>query len=219
MHHTGLDFQWTACTECILLAMMVIDLYVAICWTLQYTLFMLPSLCVLMAAASWSSGLANALLQTTLTFQLAFCGQQTLDNLFCQVPVLIKLACCNTSANELFLIFITIPLGMVIPLLVVISYTFIARAVLKFPSAEGRHKTLSPGSSHLLVITIYFAPGIYMYLQLSAQSTQDKFLSFFYCVITPVLNPLIYNLRNKDVKTAWKGILQFQHGLQSLKAR
>ncbi|XP_021107781.1 olfactory receptor 2G3-like [Heterocephalus glaber] len=208
-------FHWTGCTECILLAMMAIDRYVAICRPLQYTLIMRPWVCVQMAAASWSSGLANSLIQATLTLQLPLCGQHTLDHFFCEVPVLIELACVDTTANELALVIGAILFALLAPLMVLISYTLIARAVLKIPSAEGRHKALSTCSSHLLVVTMYFGPAIYMYLQPAANSTQAKFMSFFYCIITPVLNPLIYTLRNKDVKRAWKRILQSQHGMTS----
>ncbi|EHB18123.1 Olfactory receptor 15 [Heterocephalus glaber] len=212
-------FCWTTSTESALLAVMAIDRYVAICQPLQYTLIMRPWLCVQMAAASWSSGLAIAVLQATLTHHLPLCGHHILDHFFCEIPVLINLACGDTTANKLAIILASIPLGMVSPLLVVISYTFIARAVLKLPSAEGRHKALSTCSSHLLVVTMYFGPGIYLYLQPSSKSSQAKFMSFFYCIITPVLNPLIYTLRNKDVKTAWKRTLQSQGGVKSIKAR
>ncbi|KFO20101.1 olfactory receptor 15 [Fukomys damarensis] len=212
-------FTWAACTECTLLAVMAIDHYVAICRPLRYTLIMCPLVCVQMAAACWSSGLANALLQTTLTLQLSLCGHHILDHFFCEIPVLIKLACGNTSANDLALASGAMFFALVAPLMVVISYVLIARAVLKLPSAEGRLKALSTCSSHLLVVTMYFGPAMYMYLQASAHSTQGKFLSFFYCVITPVLNPLIYTLRNKDVKAAWKRILQSHSRVKSLKSR
>ncbi|XP_005414324.2 PREDICTED: olfactory receptor 15-like [Chinchilla lanigera] len=212
-------FTWTACTECILLAVMAIDRYVAICRPLRYTLIMRPWVCVQMAAASWSSGLVNALLQVTLTLQLPLCGHHILDHFFCEVPVLIKLACGDTTANDLALTLMTIPFAVVPVLLVLVSYTLITRAVLKLPSAEGRHNALSTCSSHLLVVTLYFGPGTYLYFQPSVKSSQAKFISFFYCAITPLLNPLIYTLRNKDVKTAWKRMLQSQGWLKSLKAR
>ncbi|EHB17569.1 Olfactory receptor 15 [Heterocephalus glaber] len=212
-------FSWTACSECALLAVMAIDRYVVICQPLQYTLIMHPWVCVQMAAASWSSGLASSLLHDTLTLQLPFCGHHTLDHFFCEVPVLIKLACGDATANELTLAIGAIPFSGMAPLMVVIFYIFIARAVLKFPSAEGRHKALSTCSSHLLVVTMYFGPAIYMYLQPPANHTQAKFMSFFYCINTPVLNPLIYTLRNKDVQTAWKRILQSQDQVRSLEAR
>ncbi|EHB15756.1 Olfactory receptor 2B11 [Heterocephalus glaber] len=212
-------FHWTSCTECPLLAMMAIDHYVAICWPLQYTLIMCPWVCMQMAAACWSSRLSNALLQAILTIQLPLSGHHILDHFFCEIPVLIKLACGDTSANDLAQALGAMFFALLAPIVVLISYTLIARAVLKFPSAEERHKALSTCSSHLLVVSIYFGPGIYMYLQPPAHSTQSKFMSFFYCIITPVLNPLIYNLRNKDVKKAWKRIVQSQGGVQSLKDR
>ncbi|XP_010638128.1 olfactory receptor 15-like [Fukomys damarensis] len=212
-------YTWTGCTECALLAIMAIDRYVAICRPLHYTLIMRPWVCVQMVAASWCSGLASSLLQATLTLQLPFCGHHTLDHFFCEVPVLIKLACGDTSTNELAMVLGNLPFGVVAPLMVLISYIFIARAILKLPSAEGRHKALSTCSSHLLVVTMYFGPGMYMYLQPPAKSKQAKFMSFFYCVFTPVLNPLIYTLRNKDVQAAWKRILQSQGKVKSWKVR
>ncbi|EHB18121.1 Olfactory receptor 15 [Heterocephalus glaber] len=212
-------FSWMGTTECILLAMMAIDRYVAICRPLQYTLIMCSWVYVRMAAASWSGGLASSLLQATMTLQLPLCGQHTLDHFFCEVPVLIELACGDTTANVLALTVLDISFGMMPALLVVISYTFIARAILKLPSAEGRHKALSTCSSHLVVVTMYFGPGLSMYLCPPAESSQAKFLSFFYCIITPVLNPLIYTLRNKDVQTAWKKILQSQGLVMAWKAR
>ncbi|EHB15757.1 Olfactory receptor 15 [Heterocephalus glaber] len=202
-------FSWTGCTECILLTMMAVDRYVAICRPLQYTLIMRP----------W----------------LPICGPHNLDHFFCEVPVLIKVACGETTVNELALALGAIPFAGMAPLLVLISFTFISRAILKLPSAEGRHKALSTCSSHLvvitlyprhctcsshlLVVTMYFGPAIYMYLQPPAKSTQAKFMSFFYCIITPVLNPLIYTLRNKDVETAWKRILQSLGQVKSWKVR
>ncbi|XP_037679139.1 olfactory receptor 15-like [Choloepus didactylus] len=204
-------FHWTACTECALLAVMAFDRYVAICRPLQYTLIMHPHLCVQLASAAWSSGLANSVLQATLTLQLHHCGHHNLDHFFCEVPALIKLACGDTTANDLSLAVGAIPFALVAPLLVLVSYTFIARAVLKLPSAEGRSKALSTCSSHMVVVIMYFGPAIYMYLQPPANSTQAKFMSFFYCIITPLLNPLIYTLRNKDVNSALKRIQQ-SHG-------
>ncbi|XP_004875402.2 olfactory receptor 2G3 [Heterocephalus glaber] len=192
-------YTWTGATECILLAMMTIDCYIAICQPLQYTVTMYPWVCAQMAAPSWSSGLTISLLHATLILQLPLCGHHSLEHFFCEVPVFIKLACGDTSANELALALGPIPFGMVAPLMVAISYIFIARAILKLSTLEGRHKALSTCSSHLLVVTMYFGPGIYMYLHPPAKSTQAKFVSFFYCIITPVLNPLIYTLRNKDV--------------------
>ncbi|XP_040604013.1 olfactory receptor 15-like [Mesocricetus auratus] len=212
-------FHWTSCTECALLAVMAFDRYVAVCCPLQYVLVMHLWACVWLAAVCWASGLANSLVQATLTLYLTFCAKNTLDHFFCEVPALIKLACGDTTTNDLSLSLGAIPFGVVSPLTVLISYTFIARAVLKLPSAEGRRKAFSTCSSHLLVVTMFFGPGMYTYLQPPGNNTQSKFLSFFYCVVTPMLNPLIYTLRNKDVKEAWRRILSSQGRGKSLKAR
>ncbi|KAM5299642.1 LOW QUALITY PROTEIN: olfactory receptor 2C1-like [Ctenodactylus gundi] len=206
-------FSWTACTECALLAMTAIDRYVATCRPLRYS----PWVCIKMAAASWSIGLANSLLQVTLTFQLPLCGH-VLDHFFCEVPVLLKLACGDTAANDLCLAIGATPFSGMAPLLMLVSYSFIARAVLKSPSAAGRHKALNTCSAHLAVVIMYFGPAIYIYLQPPADN-QAKFTAFFYCTVTPLLNPLIYTLRNKDVKTAWNRILRRHRGVESLKAR
>ncbi|XP_033621852.1 olfactory receptor 2G3-like [Fukomys damarensis] len=133
-------FHWISCVKCALTAVMAIDHYLAICWPLQYTLIMRPWVCVQMAAASWSSGLANALLQATSILQLPLCAPHTLDHFFCEVPVLINLACGNTSANELALTVGEITFANLAPLLVVISYTLIGRGLWKLPSAEGGTK-------------------------------------------------------------------------------
>lgn len=135
------------------------------------------------------------------------------------MPALIKLACSDTTTNDLSLALGAIPFGIVSPLTVLISYIFIARAVLKLPSAEGRRKALSTCTSHLLVVTMYFGPGMYTYLQPPGNNTQSEFLSLFYCVFTPLLNPLIYTLRNKDVKEAWKKVLTSQSKGISLKGQ
>ncbi|XP_042530560.1 olfactory receptor 15-like [Dipodomys spectabilis] len=212
-------FTWTGYTECVLLAVMAYDRYVAICHPLRYSFIMHHWACVWLVAVSWASGLTNSLIQSTLTLQLPLCGHHTLDHFFCEMPALIKLACSDTTANDLSFIFGTIPFGVMAPILVLISYTLIARAVLKLPSVEGRHKAFSTCSSHLVVVTMYFGPGTCMYIQPPSSSTNAKFLSLFYCVITPLLNPLIYTLRNKDVKAAWKRILQPQRGRNICEAR
>ncbi|KAM6224084.1 olfactory receptor 2G3-like [Rhynchocyon petersi] len=203
-------FHLIGCTECILLTVMAFDRYVAICRPLQYSLIMHPQLCMQLAILAWCSGLANSLLQGTLTLKLHRCGHHTLDHFFCELPVLIKLSCEDTAVNDLTLVMGAIPFVILAPLLVLVSYTLITRAVLKLPSVEGRHKAFSTCSSHMVVVIMYYGPSIYMYLQPPANSTQAKFTSLFYCLVTPLLNPLIYTLRNKDVKRALKKILPSQ---------
>uniref|UniRef100_A0A8C9PY33 G-protein coupled receptors family 1 profile domain-containing protein n=1 Tax=Spermophilus dauricus TaxID=99837 RepID=A0A8C9PY33_SPEDA len=174
-------------TECVLLAVMSYDCYVAVCRPLHYTVLMHPRLCHSLAAAAWLRGLATTL-----------------------VPVLIKLACVGTTFNEAEL-FVASVLFLVLPLsLILVSYSHIAQAVLRIRSAAGRRKAFRTCSSHLLVVTIFYETIIFMYLQPAQSRSKDqgKFVSLFYTVVTPMLNPLIYTLRNEEVKGALKRVLE-----------
>ncbi|XP_060490146.2 olfactory receptor 2G2-like [Panthera onca] len=196
-------------TECVLLAVMSYDRYITVCRPLHYAFAMHPSLCHTLASVAWLSGVATTLIQSTLTLQLPFCGHHQVDHFVCEVPVLIKLACVETTFNQVEL-FAASVLFLVVPLsLILISYGHIARAVLKIKSAIGRHKAFGTGSSHLMVVIIFYGTIIFMYLQpaKSRPKDQGKFVSLFYTVVTPILNPLIYTLRNKEAKAAMKKIL------------
>ncbi|KAM4798208.1 olfactory receptor 2G2-like [Urocitellus parryii] len=197
-------------TECVLLAVMSYDRYVAVCRPLHYTVLMHPRLCHSLAAAAWLSGLATTLVQSTLTLRLPFCGHRHVDHFFCEVPVLIKLACVDTTFKEAEL-FVASVLFLVLPLsLILVSYGHIAQAMLRIRSAAGRRKAFGTCSSHLLVVTIFYGTIIFMYLQpaRSLSKDQGKFVSLFYTVVTPVLNTLIYTLRNEEVKGALKRVLE-----------
>ncbi|XP_042530555.1 olfactory receptor 2G3 [Dipodomys spectabilis] len=193
-------------TECILLAVMALDRYVAVCKPLHYVVIMNPRVCQQLASLSWLSGLANSLIHATFTLQLPLCGNCRLDHFICEVPALLKLACVDTTVNELVLFIVSILFLIIPPTLILISYGFITQAVLRIKSVEARHKAFSTCSSHLTVVVIFYGTIIYMYLQPSDSYAQDqgKFISLFYTMVTPTLNPLIYTLRNKDVKEALK---------------
>ncbi|XP_040829418.1 LOW QUALITY PROTEIN: olfactory receptor 2G2-like [Ochotona curzoniae] len=196
-------------TECVLLVVMSYDRYVAVCRPLHYAVIMCPRLCRLLASLAWLSGVATTLIQSTLTLQLPFCGHRQVDHFICEVPALIKLACVDTTFNEAEL-FVASVLFLVVPVaLILVSYGCIARAVLKIRSAMGRRKALGTCSSHLLVVVVFYGTIIFMYLQPAQSRSQDqgKFVSLFYTVVTPVLNPLIYTLRNTEVKGALKALL------------
>ncbi|XP_012870951.1 PREDICTED: olfactory receptor 2G2-like [Dipodomys ordii] len=196
-------------TECVLLAVMSYDRYVAVCRPLHYAFAMHPQLCMTLASMAWLSGVATTLVQSTLTMQLPFCGHRRVDHFFCEVPVLIKLACVDTTFNQAEL-FVASVLFLVLPLsLILVSYGYITQAVLRIKSATGRQKAFGTCSSHLLVVTIFYGTIIFMYLQPAKSRSKDqgKFVSLFYTVVTPMLNPLIYTLRNKEVKAALKKIL------------
>ncbi|XP_037700655.1 olfactory receptor 2B11-like [Choloepus didactylus] len=203
-------FHWLGCTECVLLGIMALDRYVAVCKPLSYSVIMDHKLCLQLSSTAWLIGLANSLLQSTLTVQLPLCGNQVLDHFFCELPSLIKIACVDTTVNEVTLAvvatFLVIgPLSMIL-----ISYGYIARAVFQIPSAAGKLKAFNTCSSHLLVVSLFYGPGICIYMQPSGNVFQDltKVLTLFYCVITPMANPFIYTLRNKDFKGALKRLLR-----------
>ncbi|KAM4870733.1 olfactory receptor 2B11-like [Urocitellus parryii] len=203
-------FHWLGCTECIVLAAMALDRYVAICEPLRYAIIMHRPLCQQLVAVAWLSSFGNSLVQVVLTVQLPFCGQQVLNNFICEVPAIIKLSCAaDTAVNDttlaiLVAFFVLVPLAVIL-----LSYGFIARAVLRIQSSKGRHKAFGTCSSHLMVVSLFYLPAIYMYLQPPSSYSQEqgKFISLFYSIITPTLNPFIYTLRNKDVKGALRRLL------------
>ncbi|XP_007516530.1 olfactory receptor 2G6 [Erinaceus europaeus] len=196
--------------ECILLAIMAYDRYAAVCRPLHYTTIMHPQLCASLASTAWFSGLVTSLIQCSLTVQLPLCGHRKLDHIFCEVPVIIKLACVDTTFNEAEL-FVASVVFLVVPVsLILVSYGFITQAVLRIKSAAGRRKAFGTCSSHLVVVVIFYGTIIFMYLQPSKSSSknQGKFVSLFYTIVTPLLNPIIYTLRNKDVKGALKTLVR-----------
>ncbi|XP_006039353.2 olfactory receptor 2B2-like, partial [Alligator sinensis] len=196
-------------TECVLLAVMAYDRYAAICHPLRYTAIMSRSLCWLMATASWLSGITASIVQMSLTLRLPLCGHNRINDFFCEVPALLSLACADTSINEAGLlvgsaVFLPVPLGLIL-----VSYSYIGAAVLRIRSAEGRRKAFNTCTSHLVVVSIFFGTAIYVYLQPPSQHPQHqgKIVSLFYGIITPMVNPLIYTLRNKDVHRALRKML------------
>ncbi|XP_070100093.1 olfactory receptor family 2 subfamily B member 8F isoform X1 [Equus caballus] len=197
------------CTECILLGVMAFDRYVAVCRPLHYTVIMHPRLCALMASASWFIGFANSLLQTVLTFLLPICGRNKLDHFFCEIPAFLKLACIDISMIQSEMFFASVFMLLIPASLIMLSYGGIVRAILRIKSSAGQRKAFGTCGSHLTVVTLFYGTAIYAYLQPSNHYSQDqgKFIALFYTIVTPMINPFIYTLRNKDVKGAMKKIL------------
>ncbi|KAK7797695.1 hypothetical protein U0070_021261 [Myodes glareolus] len=191
-------------TECLLLAIMSFDRYVAICRPLHYSLIMNHRACTLLVCVMWLCGIVYAISEATLTLQLPLCGINTLDHLLCEIPVLIKTACSEKETNELALSVACIFILAVPLCLILASYISIGHAILSIKSSEGRTKAFGTCSSHLIVVSLFYGPGISMYLQPPSSISRDqpKFMALFYGVVTPTLNPFIYTLRNKDVKGA-----------------
>nr|XP_020742954.1 olfactory receptor 2G6-like [Odocoileus virginianus texanus] len=196
-------------TECILLTVMAYDRFSAICRPLHYGVIMHPKLLRQLAALAWISGFVESTVQTILVFQLPLCSHHMMDDFMCEEPALIKIACVNTTflENELsiaFVFYVVIPLGLIL-----VSYFCIVRTVLKIKSAEGRRKAFGTCGSHLIVVVLFFGTIISVYIQPKSKYTGNysKFLTLFYTVVTPSLNPLIYTLRNKEVKWALRRLV------------
>ncbi|XP_057169570.1 olfactory receptor 2S2-like [Ursus arctos] len=197
-------------TECVLLAVMAYDRYVAICNPLRYTIIISKALCIQMVALSWGLGFLNSLTETILAIRLPFCGKNVINHFVCEILAFVKLACTDISLNE-----ITIMLGNVIflfsPLLLIcISYIFILSTVLRINSAEGRKKAFSTCSAHLTVVTVFYGTILFMYMKpKSKDSAFNKLIALFYGVVTPMLNPIIYSLRNTEVHGAMRKLITF----------
>ncbi|KAM6159809.1 olfactory receptor 10AG1-like [Erethizon dorsatum] len=195
--------------ECLLLEVMSYGRYVAICSPLHYPLVMNPKVCAKLIAGSWISGVPVQIGQTFQIFSLPFCGSNQINHLFCDIPPVLKLACGETFLHQL-MVYIFAVLFVSVPfLLILISYGKIISTVLKLPSATSRSKVLSTYSSHFAVVVLFFRSAIITYLRPkeSHSTGTDKVLSLFCTIVTPVFNPMIYSLRNKDVIMALKKLV------------
>lgn len=196
-------------TECILLGLMSYDRYVAVCKPLHYPLLMNWSLCRQMAVGSWMSGAFNATLHTVYTLRFPFCGPREIHHFYCELPSVLHLSCEDTLTYETGVLVSTTIL-LLIPFLVILSsYTLILVTIIQMTSAEGQKKAFSTCLSHLTVVSLYYGAIIFVYMRpiSSHASGQDKVVSVFYTIVTPMLNPVIYSLRNKDVMGALGKIL------------
>ncbi|XP_057554137.1 olfactory receptor 10C1-like [Hippopotamus amphibius kiboko] len=210
-----LFFTLFGISECCLLAAMAFDRYMAICSPLHYATRMSRRVCVHLAMVSWGVGCMVGLGQTNYIFSLEFCGPCEIDHFFCDLPPILALACGDTSHNEAA-VFVAAILCISSPfLLIIASYGRILAAVLVMPSPAGRRKALSTCSSHLLVVTLFYGSGSITYLRPKASHSpgMDKLLALFYTVVTSMLNPIIYSLRNKEVKAALRRTLDLREVL------
>ncbi|XP_014454461.2 olfactory receptor 5V1-like [Alligator mississippiensis] len=193
-------------TECVLLAVMAYDRYVAICSPLHYLSVMSRRVSVQLAGFSWLCGLVNSLVHTLLTSTLAICRSNQLSHFFCDVPLLLKLSCSETYINETVLHLASALIGLSPCLFTLVSYVLIVGAILKIRSAKGRFKAFSTCTLHLVVVIIFYGTANFNYNRPSSGYSLDvdTLVSSLYCIVTPMLNPLIYSLRNKEVKDALK---------------
>ncbi|XP_077196924.1 olfactory receptor 5V1-like [Paroedura picta] len=199
-------------TEAALLAAMAFDRYAAICRPLHYSHLMNSEVCTILAFATWVWGFLHFALHTALCTRLSFCGVNQIHHIFCDVPPLMRIACNNTHINKMALRISSIFVGGVPFLFTILSYCFILSSIMRIRSTAGKRKSFSTCASHLIVVILYFGNGLVNYNRPSAGYSleMDTVISTTFCIITPMLNPLIYSLRNKEVNGALKKVVRSQ---------
>ncbi|XP_035748261.1 olfactory receptor 1052-like [Egretta garzetta] len=191
-------------TEVLLLAAMAYDRYVAICKPLLYAISMPKRVCIQLVAGSYAGGVLNSLIQTCCLLPLPFCGPNVINHYFCDTNPLLKLACSDGRPNELLLVTFNGTISMSVLVIIIISYVYILLSILRIRSAKGRHKAFSTCASHLLTVTLFYVPAGLSHMQPGSRYSleMEKVTAVFYTLMVPLLNPLIYSLRNKEVKDA-----------------
>ncbi|XP_069326738.1 olfactory receptor 5A1 [Eulemur rufifrons] len=197
-------------TECFLLTAMAYDRHAAISSPLRYTTIMSQGLCTRMVVGAYIGGFLSSLIQASSIFRLHFCGPNVINHFFCDLPPVLALSCSDTFLSQVVNFLVVVAVGGTSFLILLISYGYIASAVLKIRSAEGRWKAFNTCASHLMVVTLLFGTALFMYLRPSSSYSpgRDKVVSVFYALVIPVLNPLIYSLRNKEIKNALWRVLE-----------
>ncbi|KAB0361388.1 hypothetical protein FD754_005544 [Muntiacus muntjak] len=202
--------------EALILASMAYDRYVAVCFPLHYPVRMSKKVCVFMITGSWIMGSINSCAHTIYVLHLPYCRSRAINHFFCDVPAMVNLACTDTSVYE-YTVCVSTVFFLVLPFIgIAYSYGHVLTAVYRMRSAEGRRKAYSTCSTHLTVVTFYYMPFAYTYLRPRSlrSPTEDKVLAVFYTILTPMLNPIIYSLRNKEVKGALRRVI---HRIYSVK--
>ncbi|XP_074428133.1 olfactory receptor 14J1-like [Larus michahellis] len=200
-------FAFLVGAEFSLLTVMAYDRYVAICKPLHYGTLLGSRACVHMAAAAWGSGFLNALLHTASTFSIPLCQGNAVDQFFCEIPQILKISCADSNLREVGLLVVSFCLVFGCFVFIVLSYVQIFRAVLRIPSEQGRHKAFSTCLPHLSVVSLFVSTAMFAYLKpLSISSpVLDLAFSVLYSVVPPAVNPLVYSMRNQELKDAlWK---------------
>ncbi|XP_053117249.1 olfactory receptor 10G6-like [Hemicordylus capensis] len=195
-------FQFLGCAESLLYTLMAYDRFLAICKPLQYTTIMNWRVCLILSLGTVIGGCLNSVLETTLTFRLPYGQRNQINYIFCDIPAVLKLACADTTLNELMILVDVGLVAMTCFLLILTSYVYIISAILRISTSEGRRRAFSTCTAHVTVVFIFYVPTVYHYLRPTSQGSMDGVVSIFYTTITPFLNPVIYTLRNKEMKTA-----------------
>ncbi|XP_067391427.1 olfactory receptor 14I1-like [Emydura macquarii macquarii] len=196
-------------TDLALLTVMAYDRYIAICQPLHYERVMNRTACIQMAASAWISGIVYSALHTGNTFRLPFCQSKVINQFFCEIPQLLKLTCSDSYLSEVGLIAFGVFIAAHCFVFIIVSYVQIFKAVLRMPSEEGRHKAFSTCLPHLSVICLLLFTGLFEYLHPTSTSASnpDLLMGVLYAVVPPVMNPIIYSMRNKEIKAALQKLI------------
>ncbi|CAI9153703.1 unnamed protein product [Rangifer tarandus platyrhynchus] len=199
-------FSTMGLSESCLMTAMAYDRYVAICNPLLYSSIMSPTLCGRMVLGSYLAGLSGSMSQLCAMLQLHFCGPNVINHFFCDMPQLLVLSCTDTFFAQLLTAISTVIFGIINALVIMISYVYIVISIMKITTASGRPKAFNTCASHLTAVTLFYTSSTFVYLSSTSggSSSFDRFASVFYTVMIPMLNPLIYSLRNKEIKDALK---------------
>ncbi|XP_007443558.1 olfactory receptor 5V1-like [Python bivittatus] len=199
-----------ACTEILILSAMAYDRYAAVCLPLRYLEIMNKQMCNQMVGGAWVVGFFHALINTLPILTLHFCGPRVVKNFSCELPPLLILSCSDILANQAVLLVSLVMFFMSASVLTLVSYVQIISAILKMPSMEDRSKAFSTCSSHLFVVGLFYVSGFFRYMKPTSGSSSelDVVVSIQYSILTPMLNPIIYSLKNKDMKMAMRKIMQ-----------
>eukprot|EP00076_Gallus_gallus_P007711 XP_003644054.3 olfactory receptor 14A16 [Gallus gallus] len=204
-------FVFFLSAECCILTIMSYDCYVAICKPLHYGTLLGSRACATMAAAAWGTGFLYSLLHTANTFSLPLCQGNAVDQFFCEIPQILKLSCLNSYLREVGLLLFSVCVVFGCFVFIVVSYVQIFRAVLRMPSEQGRHKAFSTCLPHLAVVSLFLSSAFFAYLKPFSifSPSLDLTVALLYSVVPPALNPIIYSMRNKEIKHALSKVLQY----------
>ncbi|XP_015332769.1 olfactory receptor 5A2 [Marmota marmota marmota] len=202
-------------TECFLLAAMAYDRYAAIYNPLLYAALISHTLCLKMVAGAYVGGFLSSLIETSSVYHHDFCGPNMIDHFFCDLPPVLALSCSDTFTSQVVNFIVGVVVGVISVLVILISYGYIVAAVLRISSAKGRTKAFSTCASHLTAVTLFYGSGLFVYMRPSSSYSlnRDKVVSIFYAVVIPMMNPIIYSFRNKDIKSAIKKAVHMDNGL------
>ncbi|XP_068277767.1 olfactory receptor 14C36-like [Nyctibius grandis] len=203
-------FLFFITAEFYLLTIMAYDRYIAICQPLHYGTLLSSRACVHMAAAAWASGFLNALLHTANTFSLPLCRGNAVDQFFCEIPHILKLSCSDAYVREIGLLVVSLCVGFGCFVFIVLSYVQTFRAIMRIPSEQGQHKAFSMCLPHLAVVSLFVSTAMFAYLKPPSMSSPslDLMVAVLYSVVPPALNPLIYSLRNQELKEAFMKVIR-----------